>query len=194
MIKNDIYASDTGDLVDSLALPVLMVQDAVKQMTDIIDTVNDMEEEKRKNIILAFLSAIFFFLPIAGQIIGTVTALANVARVIATIGVLGDIALEIQSIVADKDNLPLAIFGIVLSPLALMDAARIAKAASVRRDMTPEQVGKLGERVSKPLESISRIKGGTCARPGAFKRDLPFGAIPLEFSYGSGPMEIRGSW
>ena len=192
MIKNDVYSADTGDLVDSLALPVLMVQDAVKQMSDIIDTVDHMEEEKRKNIILAFLSAIFFFLPIAGQIVGTVAALANVARVIATIGVLGDIALEIQSIVADKDNLPLAIFGIVLSPLALMDVAKIGKAASFRRDMTPEQVGKLGERVSKPLESIARIKGGTCARPGAFKRDLSFGAIPLELSYGSSPMEMRG--
>jgi len=188
MIKNEIYDADTGDLVDSLALPVLMVKDAVKQMYDIIEIVDKIEEEKRKNIILAFLSAIFFFLPIAGEIIGTVAALANVGRVIATIGALGDVALEIQSIVEDKNNLPLAIFGIVLSPLALMDAAKIAKAANTRREMTPEQVGKLGERISKPLESIARIKGGMCTRPGAFKRDLPFGAIPVELTFGVSPV------
>jgi chitinase len=192
MLKNTIYPAESSDLVDSLALPILMVQDAVKQMSSIIEQVEHMEEEKRKSIILAFLSAIFFFLPIAGQIIGTVTALANVARVIATIGVLGDVALEIQSIVEDKNNLPLAIFGIVLSPLAIMDVAKIGKAASIRRDMSPEQVGKLGERVSKPLDQISRIKGGTCKRPGASKRDLPFGAIPLELSYGASPVEMRG--
>ncbi|KAF2688554.1 hypothetical protein K458DRAFT_428109 [Lentithecium fluviatile CBS 122367] len=192
MIKNEMYEADTGDLVDSLALPILMIKGAVKQMSDIIDTVDDMEEEKRKNIILAFLFAIFFFLPIAGQIIGTVAALANFAHVIATIGVLGDIALDIQSIVEGKNNLPLAIFGIVLSPLALMDAAKIAKAVSTRREMTTEQVGKLGERVSKPLESIAKMKGGVCTRPGAFKRDLPFGAIPREFGFGMSPVNMRG--
>jgi len=169
-----------------------MVKDAVKQMSDIIDTVNDMEEEKRKNIILAFLSALFFFLPIAGQVLGAVTALANVGRILATIGTLGDVALEIQSIVEDKDNLPLAIFGIVLAPLAVMDAAKIGKAADSRRQMSAEQVSKLGERVSKPLESISRIKGGTCARRAASKRDMPFGAIPEELSWGMSPVAMRG--
>lgn len=180
-LDNEVYDGDEGDLVDAIALPVLLVKDAVKQMSDIVDEVNRWEEEKRKNIILAFLTAIFFFIPIAGEVLGSIAALANIGRVIATLGAAGELALDIYSIVDDKDNLPLAILSIVLSPLAILDAVQIGKAAGFRRDMTPEQVGKLGSRISDPLNSISKIKGAMCKRPDA-RRDLPIGVVPLPMS------------
>jgi hypothetical protein len=49
-------------------------------------------------------------------------------------------------------------FGLVLSPLALTDAASIGRAASARRSMSADEVAKLGEGLNERLGKISNLK------------------------------------
>jgi len=188
-----------GDLVDSVSLPVVMMQDAVKQMGEIAETVEKWDEEKRKSIILAFLTAIFFFIPIAGEIAGAFMTTAMVARIAASIGIAGELAVDIYGVVKDKDNLPLAILGIVLAPLGLLDVAQVAKAAGFRRAMKAEDVGKMGKRISDPMESISRIRGMKCLLPAPKKKRtdveiFPVGGLPMSALDGEEMLGYSGGW
>ncbi|KAM7217980.1 putative glycoside hydrolase family 18 protein [Rhypophila decipiens] len=174
------------DVVDSTSMPVMMMVEAVKQMTTISDTVDKWDEEKRKSIILAFLTAIFIFIPIAGQVGAAFMTTATVARIAAAIGVAGDIAMGIYSAVEDPDNLPLAIIGIVLAPLGLLDAGQMAKAANFRKTMGRPGVQKLGKGVSEPLDTISRIRGDKCLLPKNKKRDMGLEFVPWMATSGVG--------
>ncbi|KAH8893931.1 glycoside hydrolase, partial [Thozetella sp. PMI_491] len=144
MVQKEAFSGDSGDIVDAVSIPIFMVQDAVRQMTTIDDTVDKWNADKRKSIILAFLSAVFFFVPIVGEVIGAIAAFAGIARIIAILGTLGEIATDIYSMVDDKDNIPLGILSIVLAPLAIADAVQIGKAASKRAEMSPTQIKSLG--------------------------------------------------
>ncbi|XP_044724772.1 putative glycoside hydrolase family 18 protein [Hirsutella rhossiliensis] len=166
------------DLIDALSLPITMVRQAVEGMSKIDDIVDEWEAAKRKNIILAFLSAIFFFIPIIGEVDGAVASLAGVARILATIGVAGDVALGIYEIVDDVHNAPLAIFGLILEPLALVDVAKISKAARVRRAMSVDDERKLfGAKSVERLDAIRKVHN--ICKLGNKKRELPIGSLPM---------------
>ena len=54
-----------------LVLPVAIIEDAVKNMRSIKTFADNLNEEKRKMIILAFVSTVLFFLPIFGKAVAT---------------------------------------------------------------------------------------------------------------------------
>jgi len=167
----------SDDAVDALTLPVFMVEDAILNMGKIRDIGNKIDAAKRKMIIMAFLTAIFFFVPFVGEIVGSIAALVNIGRIMVLAGAVGNTALEIFSIVDDRDDLPLAILGIVLAPLALLDIGAIAKAAGYRRGMAVADIKKLGAGPNLRMDSVTRIKG-MCPRP-LKTRDFPFGGLPM---------------
>ncbi|RYP87128.1 hypothetical protein DL769_000587 [Monosporascus sp. CRB-8-3] len=177
-IDDNAYMGNLDDVVNALSLPIIMVEDAIKNMQKIKDLANQIDEAKRKSIILAFLSAIFFFLPIAGQVLGSVAALANVARILSMIGTLGSIGLDIQSLVEQEGNDPLVIMGLVLAPLAILDSVRMSTAAKIRRGMSGDDIAKLGEAPKARIDTIDRIMG-SCALPKLKPRDFPLGGLPM---------------
>ncbi|KAL4905791.1 hypothetical protein BDW74DRAFT_184860 [Aspergillus multicolor] len=160
-IHDRVYLGDAADLVDALSLPIYMVTDAVANMETIVDVAEEIREAERKAIIMAFLSAILFFVPVLGEIASAVTSLATIGRVISLLGAVGNTAFDVYTIVDDPENAPLAIFGLVLAPLALSDAVAISKAAQVRRGMSADQLAALGGTVSKNMDTVKRLKG-TC--------------------------------
>lgn len=157
-IKKGTYLPSADDLVDAVSLPVLMVSDAIESMESIVDIAEEIEEAKEKAILMAFLSAIFLFVPIVGEVIGSISSLATIGRIVALMGNVGNAALDIYTIVDDKDNAPLAIFNLILAPLALVDIAAVAKAANYRRGMSADDISKLGEKLGTRMTTISRIK------------------------------------
>lgn len=176
-LTDGIFLGSSYDLVDALSLPVFMIDGAIDNMQEIDDTVDKWEEEKRKNILMAFLSAIFFFVPILGQVVGTVATLANIGRIIVMAGVAGNIAIGIHDIVDDPSNAPLAIFGIILEPLAIFDIAKISKAANFRRGMSVDDVKALGARSTSKSDLVDDIQNVCTARK--TRRDLPRGSLPM---------------
>ncbi|RDW76305.1 Peptidoglycan-binding Lysin subgroup [Aspergillus mulundensis] len=160
-VHDRVYLGDAADLVDALSLPIYMVTDAVANMEEIVDIAEEIREAERKAIILAFLSAILFFVPVIGEIASAVSSLATIGRVISLLGAVGNAAFDVYTIVDDPENAPLAIFSLVLAPLALSDVVAISKAAQVRRGMSADQLATLGGTVSKNLDTVQRLKG-TC--------------------------------
>ncbi|KAH8901623.1 hypothetical protein GQ53DRAFT_851577 [Thozetella sp. PMI_491] len=170
------YEGDPYDLVDALSLPIFMISDAIDGMNQVVDVANEIDHEKMMAIIFGFLSAIFFFIPIAGEIAGEVAALAGISRIAALIGAAGDSAMDIYNVVNNKGNAPLEIFSLITAPLAIMDIAAIAKAASIRRAMSADDVKGLGK-VKDKLDIVDDIKskGATCSLPA--KRELQVDAL-----------------
>ncbi|KAH7017951.1 killer toxin alpha/beta, partial [Microdochium trichocladiopsis] len=143
-ISDGRWAGDLDDLVDALVIPVAMIEDAINNMKQIKKFAEDLNAQKRKMIILAFISALLFFLPVVGEVIATVGALANVGRILSLIGALGSIGNDIYSLVDEGHPDFFTIFGLVLAPLDIIDLVRMSKAAQIRRGMDPEDIKKLG--------------------------------------------------
>ncbi|KAK9415412.1 putative chitinase [Seiridium unicorne] len=155
------YLGDGFDVVDAVGLPIMMIVQGVESMSMVVQTADKIEEEERKALILAFVSAILFFVPIAGEVLGAVAEVADIAAIISVLGAIGNAALDVYTIVDDPDNAPLAIVGLIMAPLALADVATVAKAASIRRGMSATDVAKLGERVSTRMDKLKAVTG-TC--------------------------------
>ncbi|EPS35643.1 hypothetical protein H072_10908 [Dactylellina haptotyla CBS 200.50] len=156
MIK--AYNGDVEELIDAVSLPIIVIAAAVDSMQKVEDAGIEIEEQKRKALILAFITAILFFVPIAGELLGSIAALADIASVITILGALGNVALDIYTVVDDPHNAPLAIFSLVLAPLALTDLAAISKAATIKRSMKAEEVAKLGGNVAKRMHIVQKIQ------------------------------------
>lgn len=180
-IKSGTFAGSSYDVVDAVSLSIQMVDDAVDNMKTISDTVDEWDAEKRKSIILAFVTAIFLVIPVLGEIAGSLTAVASIARIAAIVGVAGNTALDVYSIVDDPKNAPLAIFSLVLEPLSLVDVAKMAKAGSLRRGMKEEDLKALHPKPGSKLDKIEEIKN-VCRAP--VKRDQMFASMPMSSLHG----------
>ncbi|KLU90375.1 hypothetical protein MAPG_09337 [Magnaporthiopsis poae ATCC 64411] len=179
-LRDGTYKGSGWDLVDAVALPIFMVEEAVGAMKNIDDTVDKWEDEKRKSIILGFLYAILFFVPIVGELASTVASLATIGRVITILGAAGELATGIYNVVDTKGNDLLAIFDLILAPLAVFNGVQIAKAAGRARGMDQLEIKKLGKGVSGKINSVKRSGLGVCARKA--KREVnvfPIGELPM---------------
>ncbi|KAK4186790.1 hypothetical protein QBC35DRAFT_464390 [Podospora australis] len=161
-MKENKYDASAFDLVDAIALPIFMVEQAVSVIKEIADKVDEWNRKKRENIILLFLSAIFFFVPVLGQLAGTIASLANVARILITVGTAGSVALDIYNVVNSEGNDPLDIFGLVLAPLAIFDGVQMARAATRARAMKQDDVRKLGGNLGSKMTAIRKTTAPFC--------------------------------
>lgn len=128
-------------------------------MESVVQTADNIDEEKRKAIIMAFLSALLFFIPIAGEVVGAVTELGAIADVIALLGVAGNAAMDVYTIVDDAQNAALAIVDVAMAPAALADVAVIAKTANIRRGMAEADVARLGDRAGARMGKVQEVTG-----------------------------------
>lgn len=159
------YPYNAYELVDAVSLPVLMVVDAVENMQQVVETADKIDEEKRKALIMAFLGAIFFFIPIAGEVLGAVAELGDIAAIVTALGVAGNTALDIYTIVDDPHNAPLAILSLIMEPLALASVAKVSQAANIRRGMSEDQLGKLSKTMANRMHTIQKVTGSCARRP-----------------------------
>ncbi|KAL3430403.1 hypothetical protein BDV09DRAFT_189290 [Aspergillus tetrazonus] len=145
-VKNDEFFGDINELIDAVSMPVLMVSDAIENMQSIIEIAEEIEEAKAKAILFAFLGAIFFFVPVIGEVMGAVSSLASIGRIVSLLGAPGNVALDVYTILEEPENAPLAIFSLV------------GQTARARREMPASDVAKLGDRLSARLNIISKLK------------------------------------
>jgi hypothetical protein len=178
LIKRDAYSGSDYDLVDAVSLPITLVADAIDSMQKIDDTVDKWDADKRKSVLLAFLTGIFLIVPVVGEVVSGIAALATIGRIIALAGVAGNVALGIHDVVENKDNPALAIFGLILEPLALLDVAKVSKAAQVKRGMSADDLKKLGAGDGSRMDQVKKANDYCPARPRR-KREVPFEGLPM---------------
>ncbi|KAH7024682.1 uncharacterized protein B0I36DRAFT_376564 [Microdochium trichocladiopsis] len=196
-VKAKTFRGNLDDIVDAMVVPIVMVEDAVAQMGKVKELADKIDAQKREMIIMAFLSAIFFFVPVMGAVVGAFTSLANVARIMALIGSLGGAGMDIYDIVKSDGNDFLAIFGLVLAPFDIISVAKITKAANIRRGMKADDIKALGDVPKARMDTIERIRGnGACKAKGA--RDLTFDDLSMsgldgrEYGFVLSPVPFKG--
>ena len=158
-LRVDAWWGNGADLIDSLSMPIFMLAAATENMAQVEEIADKIDDAKKKAFILAFLSAIFLIIPVIGEVASAVAEIGDIAAITSLIGAVGNSALDIYTIVDDPNNAPLAIFDLILEPLALADIAKLNKAATARRLMTAEDVAKLGDKVSGRMNTIEKVKG-----------------------------------
>lgn len=158
-LKSSSFTGDAEDLIDSLSLPILMILEATESMATIETVADKIDEEKKKAIILGVIGAILFFIPVVGELAGALAEVSSLAGIITALGVAGNAAMDIYTIVDDPENAPLAIFSLILEPLALTSVATVARTADIRRAMSDADIAKLGPRISQRMRTIRKIVG-----------------------------------
>lgn len=121
-------------------------------------------EEERKNFLIMLLTSLLMFVPFVGQTVSTIARLGTIGRAIAMLGEAGQGAFDIYAVVDNPDSEPLAVFGLVLGAGALRDINKVGQAAKAAGGMNPEDLARLGGRVSGRMKSIKSIAGDTCSR------------------------------
>jgi hypothetical protein len=162
-IRINAAVGEPSDYVDALALPVLMIRQAVESMAKVMAIADKIDDEKRKALIMLFISAFLFLIPIGGEAIGAIAGLSNVGRFIGLAGEAGMVAMDIYSVVEDPANAPFAIFGGILSAGAFRDATQLRGIANVRRGMKDEDLAKLGSGITDGLGKIRKVVTDACS-------------------------------
>jgi chitinase len=156
------WMGSSADVVQSLSVPVFMVQNAVEGMEDAKELGEEAEKETAKNQLILILSLVFMIVPFLGDVAAIAAGLVQVARLIAIAGIAGNAALGIQDIVENPEMAPLAILG-MLTGGRLKLPKEFKDAAAFRRAMTGNNIASLGESFAKQDGMIQKIVK-TCDR------------------------------
>ncbi|KAG2021991.1 hypothetical protein GB937_004546 [Aspergillus fischeri] len=70
----------TDDLVEAVSLPIFMVADAVENLESFVEVAEELDREKRKAIVFAFPSTIFFFVHVVGELVSGLTSLVTIGH------------------------------------------------------------------------------------------------------------------
>lgn len=126
-------------------------------MQQVADIGEHIEDEKRKQLILIFLTAFLLILPGVGEALDALVDTALISRIITLIGDVGNAALTVYDIVDDPKSVPLAIFGLLLGGVASRSEKSFSDAARIRRGMSDKMIAALGTGVSTAMGKISKL-------------------------------------
>lgn len=151
-----LFMASDADAVDAASTMVFSVQAATQAMQQVADVGKEAEQEQKKDMIMAFLTAFLLILPGVGEVADGVAALAQVARVAKMVDVAGNAAMGIYSAVEDPKSAPMAVAGILLGGLALRDDMAWGKAAATTRTMSQDLISSMGDGVAAGMGKIRK--------------------------------------
>lgn len=157
-----ITDDEPGDVVDAAEMPVFMTEEAIRSMEQVIETADDVEEEKRKAMILGFITALLFFVPIAGHA-ASLAGLTAVATVLKVIAATGSAAYTTYEVVNEPQS---AIFAILGALTGLRGLKSFKNAATARRGMSQRELDALSGAFKARLGFMGGMKSlaNSCAR------------------------------
>lgn len=162
-MSTDVFVGDGTAIIDAVSVPILMIVSAVEEMVKVESIATEVSAEEKKmkeeEIIGGFVAAVLFLVPVAGEVLGAIDGLAETAAVLNIAGTAADVGLSVADIVRDPSNAALDIMNIIFDIGALFDATKVAKAASLRREMKEADIVKLGDGVSEGLKSVEKVVG-----------------------------------
>ena len=146
------------DLVDAVALPLFMLEDAVGYMQTVVETGKEIQEMFNQMMLLNFLSALFMVIPMMGQLLGAAARpmLAMLGRSMIYAGELGGLGLTIKGVVDDPKSAPWLIFNLVMSGVGIKSAGNNIKAAQIARKMSPDDIKKFTS--EKAAANIKKVR------------------------------------
>ncbi|KAJ5274037.1 killer toxin alpha/beta [Penicillium angulare] len=167
-INTDTFTGSGADVIDAISVPILMISSAVEQMAKVESVAEKISAEEKKmkeeEIIGGFIAAILFLIPVAGEVLGSVEGLADMATVLSIAGTAADIGLGVEDIVKHPGNAALDIMNIVFDLGSLTSVSKASKAAKIRRDLTETEITNLGTKVKSGLNSLEKVTGKCVAK------------------------------
>jgi hypothetical protein len=105
-----IWNGSPEDPVQVLPMPVMMVMEAIDKMTEVKDVAGEMEEAKKKDLILSIIGGVLMLIPFVGQAVGQlVRGGTMIARLLIALGEIGNAGMAVYDIVEDPSSAPFAI-------------------------------------------------------------------------------------
>lgn len=153
------------DAAIALAVPVQMLAQAVQHMADVKEIGAEIEERKKKELILLIVSLVLMVVPFLSEVGFSIAGMAAMARFAFIGGEIANGALSVADIIDDPSSAPFAIMGMVLGAAGkgLKNEDAFAKAASARKVMDDVHVGAMGktfkeidDKVQTALKSCGR--------------------------------------
>jgi hypothetical protein len=130
------------------------MEEAVKNMDEIVEKAGDIKEAERKELILNFISGLLFFVPFVGSV-----GLSSLRSILSLIGAVGETGLLVYGIVEDPDSALMAVLGLLAG--AGVGRGGFRDAAEARRSMSSTEMNSLGPIKSK-LDMVSNLQGSRC--------------------------------
>ncbi|KAH7179066.1 uncharacterized protein B0J16DRAFT_273248 [Fusarium flagelliforme] len=139
-----VLQADPADVVTSFSMPIFMMQDASKSISEIKKIGKEMKETHTRNLVLDILSIVFAVIPFAGLVTSTLGVATRLASVALIVGEAGNAAISIVEIVDNPESAPFAILGMLIGAGGIKGgmAPRTAfkRAADARRALTSKEM------------------------------------------------------
>ncbi|GAO14610.1 hypothetical protein UVI_02009380 [Ustilaginoidea virens] len=116
-----------ADVANTLALPAMSMNAAVKNMEGIVRVANKKIEEDRQQGIAAIITAVLFFIPFVGEVAGAI-GVTVLRTIIDLAGAFADIGYSIYDSVKNPDNVLSNMFGIIFAAGGMRGAFKAASA------------------------------------------------------------------
>ncbi|CAD6446789.1 70f8fb62-2be9-40c0-91c7-3914c6610b41 [Sclerotinia trifoliorum] len=155
------WNGSTSDAVQSFAMPVALVSQAIQSMAEVKVLGKTEKEEEKKRLISLVLTAVLGVVPFVGEVGATLAGLAAIARTIAIAGEVANTAFTIYTIVEDPSSGPMSALGLLFGlggvAAASRDAEGLSKVAALRREMKGEDVASMGVTVEDQAVLVQKI-------------------------------------
>lgn len=155
-VATGAWLGSNADVVQALAIPVFMVENAVEGMEDAKELGEEVEKKEAESTLLTILSLIFFIVPFLGQAAAVAAGLLQLGRIIAIAGLAANAGLTIKEVIENPEMAPFAILEL-LTAGRLKTPKQYLDAANFRRAMQPSDIASLGENFAKQDGMIQKI-------------------------------------
>jgi hypothetical protein len=139
-IASNTWNNNTDDVVQTIAMPVFMISQAVDAMNSVKDIAEQQKKEDQIKLIILILGIIFSFIPFLDEVGPSLGVAGGIFEITAA---AGNIGLAIQGIVADPASAPMEI----LSALTLGKSKTTedyAGLAAAERALTDDDLTDIG--------------------------------------------------
>ncbi|KAF1993329.1 glycoside hydrolase family 18 protein [Amniculicola lignicola CBS 123094] len=151
-----LWSGGNPDVVQALAIPVFLVENAIEGMEDAKELGEKEEKEAAKNKLLLILSLVFLIVPFLGEAAAIAAGSVAMARVIALIGAGANVGLTLQEVIENPDMAPFAIMEL-LTAGRLKTPKDYSDALKFRNFMKTSDIETLGEKFVKQDAMIQKI-------------------------------------
>jgi len=161
-IASNTWGNNTDDVVNTIAMPVFMISQAVTAMNSVKNIAEQQHKDDQLKLIILILGIIFSFIPFLDGV-GPSLGLADGVFEIAAAA--GNVGLAIQGIVADPKSAPMDI----LSAITLgksKTTADYAGLAAAEKALTDTDLSDIGTAFKADEEKL-----GTTLKRGCFSKE-----------------------
>lgn len=160
MMRFGDSGADPGDVIQSLSMPIFMLEDSFESISKVKEIGADQKNKKTRDLIVLILTIVFAVIPIVGEIAGFAACMARLATAALIIGEMGNAALAIEEIVRDANSAPFAVLGILIAAGGIRSKGPrqgYEDAAAARKALPPSALSKFSPAFRHKDEIIQRM-------------------------------------